>query len=237
MKRTALALLLAGIATQTTAQTLSFEGASLSFSSSDNRSQDYWLEQYEASVELGFGGAVSVQADVAKWDYEFSGGDNLNAWGLHLIYDVNPAFSVGAFYTDEWWENEGFTNTGVEAKYTGALGQLPVEVEGYAARYDEKAGGNYTLDLLALDASLGLGNGFSLTGGVARSDGGENMTVYRLGAEFALDAGARIAIEAISGDREVAIQDFDAVSLTLGFDLGGGTTFKPRKWVDLFDSF
>lgn len=234
--RLTFALLLVALAPAAVAQTLTFEGAELSWSRSDNRTDDYGQTQTEGSAELGFASGLSIQADLADWSY--SDGDfSLRAGALHLVYDLSPTVAAGVFYTRESWDGENYEHFGLETKVAQTVGAVPVTLEGYLSRYGNLDPGAYDFETLGLDADVALGGGFSATGGFSHSSGDLNATVYRLGGGFALESGPKIGLEAIRyEDRDNSNRDYDAVALTLAFELKGGTTFRQRKWVDIFPS-
>ena len=230
------ALIVMVSATGVHAQGLTFEGATVSVQRADNRTFDYYQNQYEGSVELGFGTGFSVQADLAKWFYEGGSGDDNHALGLHLIYDVGASTSAGAFFTYENWDGQKWNFAGIEARHTfdGASGR-PLTVEGFYGYYTFEDSGFYTLDVFGVDADWSVGSGVSLTGGVTLVSGDEDVTMARIGAEYALEQGPRIGLEYASQD--FGSFDQDILSLTLAFDLKGGVTFQQRKWVDVFPSY
>ncbi|OYW59951.1 MAG: hypothetical protein B7Z31_04970 [Rhodobacterales bacterium 12-65-15] len=214
-------------------QSISFEGATLSYEHVNNQTFEFYLDNLEGSAEIGFGPAFSVQGDLAQWRYDGDSIESYNSYGLHLIYDVAPDTAVGGFYTREDWSGFVYTMIGFEARHTfGANGAMPLEVEAFYGRYNEEDDNFYSLDAFSVDADLKIASGFSLNGGVTFTNNDEEGTQARIGAEYALEQGPRIGLTYSSQNLDSGYQD--VLGLTLAFDLKGGTTFKQRKWVDVF---
>jgi hypothetical protein len=217
------------------AQTVSFEGASISYEHASNRSFDYYQDEFAGSVEIGFGPQFSVQADLATWNYDGDSNDDNTSYGLHLIYDVSASTAVGGFFVQDDWDGEIYTMLGMEAKHTyGADSARPLEVEAFYSRYDYEFAG-YTVDVLSVDAAWTLGAGFSVNGGITHTNGDDDALMTRIGAEYSLAQGPRIGLG--YEHHEIDSFDQDVLHLTLAYDLQGGVTFKQRKWIDVFPAY
>jgi hypothetical protein len=235
MRRFATVFALAAAPFAANAQGISFEGASIGYDYANNNTFDYYQEEFSGSVEIGFGPQFSVQADLASWSYDGDPTDDFTSYGLHAIYDLSASTSVGAFYGREDWSGSVYTMAGVEARHSyGADGARPLNIEAFLGRYDYEFG-VYRFNVLAVDADWALGSGFSVNGGITLSDGNEEAFLTRIGAEYALAQGPRIGLSYQHHD----LNGFDqgVLLLNLGFDLQGGTTFKQRKWVDIFPGY
>jgi hypothetical protein len=230
-------MLFTSVASVANAQVFEFEGAELSYTYYDNQDFNFYQTHLEGSAEFGFGNGISTQLDLGTWYYEDD--DDTDYWsaGLHLIYDITPQISAGAFYTFDRWNEQDYDNIGVEAKFLAAVASArPVEIEVFASHYSTRDDAfPYSFDAVGADASIDLGSGFSLNGGLLYADGDETQSAYKIGAEYALASGIRIGLESVRvEDREFSFSSFDAIGLTIGYDFGGGTTFGTRKWVDYF---
>jgi hypothetical protein len=218
------------------AQGISFEGATLGLDINHNSTFNYSEGELEGSVELGFGPAFSVQLDLALWDYDGADSDDFYGYGLHGIYDIGTATSVGLFYSQDTWNLDTYDYVGIEGKHVfGAGGARPLTVEAFYGDYTEQDSSPYEISIAGLDVDWAVGAGFSVNGKVLSVSGDDNVTILGIGGEYALAQGPRVGLGYQHQDHDSFEQD--VWSLSLAYDLQGGVTFKQRKWVDALPAY
>ncbi|MBF9058749.1 hypothetical protein HKCCSP123_06085 [Rhodobacterales bacterium HKCCSP123] len=233
MKHTSAAAVFAALLTASSALAQGFDGASILLENNDSVDRDYSVASVEGRLSYGLGGGFGVQVDAYAMTYD--DGDSGHGLALHGYYAVNSDLTVGVFAgRDDWeWLRSGARFFGLEALYETDAWSL----EAYVGRYsvannpDETYFGVLTsyemTDSLEVLASTEAWN-------YARFGGG-TWGHYTIGARYSLNNGA--FFEGRVGQLRDGNYTRNLVSLTLGFDLGGGAVFTRRDYMAITDGW
>ena len=210
----------------TTAQAVEVTGGSVGLSYSafaDETDLNQW--GLEGSMELGFNRNLSLQIDAAYRDFDFTNIDS-TLLGLHGIYHMNEATSLGVFYTLEDIEGEEADIFGLEAGYEVQQWQF----EGYIANVDTDLG---DATLGGIKARYEMQEGFGLTGSYERSDddtGDLSRFAIRLDRDVSVNTNLFLEVgsaKAEAGGVKIS-EPFVGLGCEIAFGADRGTTFEQR---------
>lgn len=210
----------------TTAQAVEVTGGSVGLSYSafaDETDLNQW--GLEGSMELGFNRNLSLQIDAAYRDFDFTNIDS-TLLGLHGIYHMNEATSLGVFYTLEDIEGEEADIFGLEAGYEVQQWQF----EGYIANVDTDLG---DATLGGIKARYEMQEGFGLTGSYERSDddtGDLSRFAIRLDRDVSVNTNLFLEVgsaKAEAGGVKIS-EPFVGLGGEIAFGADRGTTFEQR---------
>lgn len=210
----------------TTAQAVEVTGGSVGLSYSafaDETDLNQW--GLEGSMELGFNRNLSLQIDAAYRDFDFTNIDS-TLLGLHGIYHMNEATSLGVFYTLEDIEGEEADIYGLEAGYEVQQWQF----EGYIANVDTDLG---DATLGGIKARYEMQEGFGLTGSYERSDddtGDLSRFAIRLDRDVSVNTNLFLEVgsaKAEAGGVKIS-EPFVGLGGEIAFGADRGTTFEQR---------
>ncbi len=210
----------------TTAQAVEVTGGSVGLSYSafaDETDLNQW--GLEGSMELGFNRNLSLQIDAAYRDFDFTNIDS-TLLGLHGIYHMNEATSLGVFYTLEDIEGEEADIFGFEAGYEVQQWQF----EGYIASVDTDLG---DATLGGIKARYEMQEGFGLTGSYERSDddtGDLSRFAIRLDRDVSVNTNLFLEVgsaKAEAGGVKIS-EPFVGLGGEIAFGADRGTTFEQR---------
>lgn len=204
-----------------------FAGASVSTTNTAVDGSDSDIESANGSIEFGFGGPVSVQLDAGQFD-DYTEYDYVFA---HIVYDVSDYSSVGLFLGQEDWEGDDWETFGIEGRTTIMNGDMPVVLDAAIGRAEFDGDVD---DVIAGKVAVGLSPEWEAYVQAAISRGDEDLESLGLGVQYTHGSGAfvRLGADSLSGDSED-----ESVSIELGFNIDGGTTFGRRTWNDMFPSY
>lgn len=179
----------------------------------------------EGSVELGFTREFSLQFDAGYNDFDISGIDG-STLGLHGIFHMNEATSVGAFYTREDIEGIDLDILGVEAGHE----VMNWEFEGYLADVDSDGGSG---TLAGIQARYALAEGFGLGGSYDRAEsGGDDVSRFAVRLDRDVSPNTNLFLEVGSAKLDVGgISDsepFLGLGGKIAFGAERGATFEQR---------
>ena len=200
----------------TTAQAVEVTGGSVGLSYSafaDETDLNQW--GLEGSMELGFNRNLSLQIDAAYRDFDFTNIDS-TLLGLHGIYHMNEATSLGVFYTLEDIEGEEADIFGLEAGYEVQQWQF----EGYIANVDTDLG---DATLGGIKARYEMQEGFGLTGDLSRF-------AIRLDRDVSVNTNLFLEVgsaKAEAGGVKIS-EPFVGLGGEIAFGADRGTTFEQR---------
>ena len=210
----------------TAAQAVEVTGGSVGLSYSAFADEtDFNRLGLEGSMELGFSRNLGLQIDTAYHDFDFFD-INSTLLGLHGIYHVNDATSLGVFYTREESEGEEADIFGLEAGYE----VQEWEFEGYIANIDTDAG---DATLGGIKARYEMVEGFGLTGSYDRGeeDGGD-VSRFAIRLDRDVSANTNLFLEVGSAKAEVGgfsnSEPFVGLGGKINFGADRGTTFDQR---------
>lgn len=180
----------------------------------------------EGSLELGFDQSFGMQADVSHLNYGTENADS-SAFGLHGLYHLDSATSLGAFYTMEDFSGTDLEFFGIEAGHDTGM----FEIEGYLATDDA--------DMIGIMGRYDWAGGLGLTGSIDRAEIA-GLDVTRVGLKAERGVGVNGSLYAEVGTVHVDTGPADDTELFLG--IGGsiefgrrpGTTFEGRSFGRIF---
>lgn len=198
-----------------------------------------------AEIGLGYSG-LFVQGDAVFQAYDM-GWDNfkLGSVGAHLGHEVGNNAAVGVFSYAELWDQNGDGDMSLGLEFAGQRNNLffegygaylfdPLNGSGWSQTHFEATGG-YAFDSgLAVEAGLHYTDGdmrFGLDGNAFQALA--NVS-YRLGPDFKVEAGY------VYTDFETVMWDSwksHSIKLALTREIGGGTTFSQRNYLNLHNGY
>lgn len=179
------------------------------------------------SVEIGFSQAVSVQGDLSTMNFGLSDMDATHI-GLHGIYHLNEATSLGGFIGEDRLESADLSILGIEVGHQA--GQM--RMEGYLSRADSSAQDGMIFGLHA-GYRLSDASEIGLRYDEINVDGFGASRVSAVG-EFGLANGLAITGELGSADLDgLGSETFVGLGVKVDFGAERGATFSQRSVLDL----
>jgi hypothetical protein len=189
---------------------------------------------YYGAMEYAITRDFSIAGDLSGYRL-----DNINTDAssvtLHGIYHVDDMVSVGAFYGVDNLGGSEANLYGIEAG-TELYG---AQVEGFLGRVDASDG---DANILGVDATYGIANGFSVTGnaGISREDD-NNISRYALGTQYDLADGpqffAEVGTVSAESNGVTTENTFIGVGARIAIGTQRGTTFDPRSLFEILPGF
>jgi hypothetical protein len=227
MLRTALVAASVALLIPTVSSAFEVQGGQLSFSSADLEGYDPNLYELNGAIEFGNDGPFSLQLELGRARYD--GDEYYRNFSAHLVYDIDPTASVGLLYMRETWFGDDWDYFGIEGrKVFESNSMMPVEIEGLLMRGDDDGDTN---DIFSLSAYVHVTDTIALGAAVANSSGYDDQKSVGVAAKYMHPDGgyARLGIDELTGGSE-----YRAITFELGYEFGGGTTFKSKSWNKLF---
>ncbi|MGJ8545012.1 MAG: porin [Sulfitobacter sp.] len=172
----------------------------------------------EGSVELGFNRNMAVQVDLGHSRLNESDA-GITTYGLHGIYHVNDATSVGLFYAVDDTSDGNSDFYGVEVGHESGL----MDFEGYLARAD---GGGATADVVGVSARYEMANTVGITGAYDYIDL-DGVDLSKLSLRLDRDVAPNVNLYVEVGSAKVAGQGLSGSEPFVG--LGGKYTFGAER--------
>ncbi len=199
-----------------------------------------------ASAEFGFGGPLFVQGDAVFQSYAMGWDDfKLASAGAHLGYEIGAGTNIGAFTYAEIWDqpDEGDMSVGVEI--AGQTGSFFYEAYG-AYLFDPLNGTGWEQYHVEATGGYAFGSGFAIELGMHYTDGdlrfGLPGNMLQALANVSYEIAPELSVEAgyVYTDFETDLWDSwesHSIKLALTKEIGGGTSFSQRNYLNLHNGY
>ncbi len=232
MKSHLIAITGASLLCATSAQAIEITGGSVGLSySAFTEDTSVRRTGIEGSLEIGYNRNFSSQIDLTYHQLNASDED-VTTIGLHTIYHVNDATSLGIFYAIEDTSGGEFDFYGIEAGHE--VGQLAIE--GYLGQAEANA---VDADVLGISARYAFANEIGVTGSYDNLDiAGSDLSKVTLRVDRNVTPDVNVYLEVgsarVSGAGLSGSEPFVGLGGTYVFGAERGATFDARGIARLF---
>ena len=217
-------------ASTTAAAAQGFNGAEVDINTSSYSGEgDGGVTTLQGSVEFGVTDRLAFALDAGSAVSRPGDGEAGTAT-LHVVYDLSPMASLGAFSAADESDEVTFSTYGAEI----GMGFGASSFEGFVGVGNIEDAVDITV--LGVDGTFGIGSRYALTSSFAYLDSEADVQLSRLGlgAEARLGQASTLYLEVGQDDIEGETAEYVGLGARFAFGRNRGTTFDPRGVVELF---